>query len=44
MEIKLDQSNCVLSLGSAVKDIEISNFWLQNNISGFEFLVVFLVQ
>ena len=37
-EIKFDQSNCILSLGSAVKDIEISKFCLQNNISGFEFL------
>ena len=37
-EIKVSNKNSILSVGAAVKDLEVSRFCLINNISGFEFL------
>ncbi len=37
-KIEIDKKKNILSVGSAAKDIEVSKFCLENNISGFEFL------
>ncbi|MEE2695187.1 MAG: UDP-N-acetylmuramate dehydrogenase [Pseudomonadota bacterium] len=37
-QIKFDKKSSILTVGSAAKDLEVSNFCLNNNITGFEFL------
>jgi UDP-N-acetylmuramate dehydrogenase len=37
-KIELNKKSSILTVGSAAKDLEVSNFCLKNNITGFEFL------